>query len=62
MWAPASVNLADYFTKHHSPAHHQLMHHYYLYINVRPSQINLTTEDLSVLRGCTDLPGIETRR
>jgi hypothetical protein len=24
-WRPGKDNLADYFTKHHSPAHHQLM-------------------------------------
>jgi hypothetical protein len=22
-WKPGKTNLADYFTKHHSPAHHQ---------------------------------------
>jgi hypothetical protein len=25
-WAKGKDNLADYFTKHHSPAHHHLMH------------------------------------
>jgi hypothetical protein len=29
-WAPGTDNLADYFTKHHSPAHHKLMRSRYL--------------------------------
>ena len=29
-WHKGTDNLADYFTKHHSPAHHQLMHSHYL--------------------------------
>jgi hypothetical protein len=30
-WAPGRDNLADYFTKHHSPAHHRLMRPQYLH-------------------------------
>ena len=30
-WAPGSGNRADYFTKHHSPAHHRNMRSHYLY-------------------------------
>jgi hypothetical protein len=29
-WAPGKQNGADYFSKHHPPAHHQLMRHKYL--------------------------------
>jgi hypothetical protein len=28
-WAPGNTNLGDYFTKHHSPAHHKRMRPYY---------------------------------
>lgn len=31
-WMPGATNLADYFTKHHSPAHHQEMKSTYLHI------------------------------
>jgi hypothetical protein len=27
-WAPGDTNLGDYFTKHHSPAHHKRMRPY----------------------------------
>jgi hypothetical protein len=30
-WAPGSGNRGDYFTKHHSPAHHRTMRTQYLY-------------------------------
>jgi hypothetical protein len=30
-WAPGRDNLADYFTKHHLPAHHRLMRQQYLH-------------------------------
>ena len=30
-WAPGSVNLADYFTKHHSPIHHLRLSTLYLH-------------------------------
>jgi hypothetical protein len=29
-WEPGSYNLADYFTKHHSSAHHKIMHGQYV--------------------------------
>ena len=32
-WDKAKRNLADYFTKHHSPTHHQAMRHTYLHPN-----------------------------
>jgi hypothetical protein len=36
-WRQGSDNLADYFTKHHSPSHHCLMHSRYLLELHRPS-------------------------
>jgi hypothetical protein len=30
-WAPGQYNQADYFTKHHAPAHHRTMRNKYLY-------------------------------
>ena len=30
IWAPGATNLADYFTKHHSPAHHKRVRPIYL--------------------------------
>ena len=30
-WAPGTLNLADYFTKHHAPAHHKRVRSTYLY-------------------------------
>ena len=35
-WAPASINLADYFTKFHPTKHHQTMRKYYLYSTESP--------------------------
>jgi hypothetical protein len=44
-WAPGTGNLADYFTKKHSPTHHQRMRP--IYLHSTPS---------SHLRGCVDSP------
>ena len=30
-WQKGSENLADYFTKHHSPSHHRYMRSQYMY-------------------------------
>jgi hypothetical protein len=30
-WAPGDTNMVDYFTKHHSPAHHKCMRPYYIH-------------------------------
>jgi hypothetical protein len=30
-WEPGDTNMVDYFTKHHSPAHHKSMIPYYLH-------------------------------
>jgi hypothetical protein len=31
VWTPVDTNMGDYFTKHHSPAHHKCMILYYLH-------------------------------
>ena len=35
-WAPAHLNLADYFTKHHTPSHHCRMCKYFVYTTASP--------------------------
>ena len=35
-WAPAHHNLADYFTKHHTPSHHRKMRKYFVYTTACP--------------------------
>ena len=35
-WAPAHLNLADYFTKHHTPSHHCQMRKYFVYTTASP--------------------------
>ena len=35
-WAPAHLNLADYFTKHHTPSHHRKMRKYFIYTTASP--------------------------
>ena len=35
-WAPAHFNLADYFTKHHTPSHHRKMLKYFVYTTASP--------------------------
>jgi hypothetical protein len=45
-WAPGRGNLADYFTKHHSPAHHRLMRPQYLH---EPKSIHSRIQ-----RGCVE--------
>jgi hypothetical protein len=48
-WAPGSTNIADYFTKHHSPAHHRYMRPIILN-EIHPSRV---TEHM---RGCIETP------
>ena len=38
-WAPAHLNLADYFTKHHTPSHHRTMHKYFVYTTASPKYL-----------------------
>ena len=56
-WAPGSLNLADYHTKHHSPAHHRLMRSKYLHIPIAANAVIFPGLAPSVLRGCVDHPG-----
>jgi hypothetical protein len=44
-WAPGSINLGDYYTKHHSPAQHKRVHPIYRYTATSPSS----------LQGCVEL-------
>jgi hypothetical protein len=52
-WAPGDTNMGDYFTKHHSPAHHKLMIPYYLHDKHYPTIRHDTR--LAILQGCVDL-------
>jgi hypothetical protein len=38
-WQPGKVNLADYYTKHHAAAHHQLVRPLYLHMKPHDSPI-----------------------
>jgi hypothetical protein len=51
-WGPGSQNLADYFTKHHSPAHHKRIRDVYIHTDERP--INRKGIRDSALRGCAN--------
>jgi hypothetical protein len=54
-WAPGFQNLADHFTKHHSPAHHKRIRDVYIHANERP--INRRGIRDSELRGCANTSG-----
>jgi hypothetical protein len=47
-WRKGTDNLADYFTKHHSPSHHQIMQSRYLL------NLNQTATNSSLKQGCVD--------
>ena len=51
-WDKGSRNKADYYTKHHSPSHHQLMRPQYLYCNA--ALATLSHQIHRALRGCVD--------
>jgi len=36
-WERGTKNWADYFTKHHPPAHHKLMRRFYMSDNYHPT-------------------------
>ena len=36
-WSPGATNLADYFSKHHSPSHHAKMRKTFLYTDKETS-------------------------
>jgi hypothetical protein len=54
-WGPGFNNLADYFTKHHSPAHHKGMREIHIHADEQP--INREGIRDSVLRGCVNTSG-----
>jgi hypothetical protein len=49
---PGYRNLVDYFTKHHSPAHHKRMHEIYIHASEQP--MNRKGIRDSALRGCVN--------
>jgi hypothetical protein len=54
-WGPGYQTLADYFTKHHSPAHHKRMREIYIHADKQP--INRKGIRYSALRGCVNTSG-----
>jgi hypothetical protein len=54
-WGPGCQNLADYFTEHHSPAHHKRMRN--IYIHAYERLINREGIRDSALRGCVNTSG-----
>jgi hypothetical protein len=54
-WGPGFQNLADYFTKHHSPAHHKRMRDIYIHTDER--LINREGIRDSALQGCVNTSG-----
>jgi hypothetical protein len=52
---PGYQNLADYFTKHHSPAHHKRIRNVYIHADDQP--INQEGTQDSALRGCVNTSG-----
>jgi hypothetical protein len=54
-WGPGFQNLADYFTKRHSPAHHKRIRDIYIHADERP--INRKGIRDSALRGCVNTSG-----
>jgi hypothetical protein len=54
-WGPGYQILADYFTKHNSPAHHKRMREMYIHADEQP--INQKGIRDSALRGCVNTSG-----
>jgi hypothetical protein len=54
-WGPGYKNLEDYFTKHHSPAHHKRMRGIYIHASEQP--INREGIRDSALQGCVNTSG-----
>jgi hypothetical protein len=54
-WGPGFQNLADYFTKHHSPAHHKQIRNVYIHADERTISRNGIQD--SALRGCVNTSG-----
>ena len=61
VWAPGLENLADYFTKHFSAAHHRAVRPYYVQMPNSPRtirKVNRKADETNSarLRGCVDVP------
>jgi hypothetical protein len=54
-WGPGYQKLADYFTKHHSTAHHKRMRK--IYINADKQPINRKAIRTSAWQGCVNTSG-----
>jgi hypothetical protein len=54
-WGPGFQNLADFFTKHHSPAHHRRIRDVYIHADERLVNRKGVTD--SALRGCVNTSG-----
>jgi hypothetical protein len=54
-WGPRYQKLADYFTKHHLPAHHTRMRKIYIHADEQP--INRKGIRDSALQGCVNTSG-----
>jgi hypothetical protein len=54
-WGLGFQNLADYFTKHHSPAHHKRIRDVYIHAEERPTNRKGIRD--SALRGCVNTSG-----
>jgi hypothetical protein len=54
-WVPGYQHLADYFTKHHSPANHKIMREIYIHASEQP--INRKGIRDSALRRCVNTSG-----
>jgi hypothetical protein len=54
-WGPGFQNLVDYFTKHHSPAHHKRMRDVYIHADERPIHQKVVRD--SALQGCVNTSG-----
>jgi hypothetical protein len=52
-WVPGKTNLADYFTKHHPPEHHQRFRP--VYLHPPKSTTTLLSNEPSIQRGCLEL-------
>jgi hypothetical protein len=60
-WSPGDTNMGDYFTKHHSPAHHKRTRPYYL--NYKHSPMIRHDTRLAVMRGFVDIsPSSQSNR
>jgi hypothetical protein len=51
-WAPGTDNRADYFTKHFSARHHQLMRPIYIHTEKHSTDTKAIDNALLVLQGC----------